>query len=123
MRDNYTRWKVTSWIASGRLKLPAGMKIADLEWEWVPRGMPWWDPSKEIKGDKEAVSAGFDNPERIVKRAGKGDVYDNIRATCRVIAEARKISEEELGDPDAFRLDFGVQPDIVVQQSEDPRDA
>lgn len=108
MRDEYTEFKLFTWIRQGRLVLPAGMTVADVEWEWVPRGMPWWDPSKEIEGDRKAVASGFDNPENICKRTGHGDVRDNIRATCRVMADARKISEEILGDPHAFRLDFGL---------------
>lgn len=107
MRDDYTRHKMAVWILQGRLTLPGQMTIDDIVWEWVPRGMPWWDPSKELAGDRLAVISGFDNPEAICKRTGKGDVRDNIRATCRVIADARKISEEILGDPDAFKLDFG----------------
>lgn len=114
MRNDYTLWKLRLAIMQGRLKLPAGMTLADVVTEWVPLGMPWWDPAKEIRGDKEAVSAGFDNPERICKRAGKGDVYDNIRATCRVLAEARKISKEELGDELAFVPDYGVKPEIML---------
>lgn len=114
MRSNYTLWKLRLAIMQGRLTLPAGLTLADVVTEWVPRGMPWWDPAKEIRGDKEAVGAGFDNPERICKRTGMGDVYDNIRATCRVMAEARKISREELGDEYAFVPDYGVKPEIML---------
>ena len=120
-RNDYTMWKLRLAIQQGRLTLPAGMTLADIVTEWVPRGMPWWDPAKEIKGDKEAVSAGFDNPERICKRTGMGDVYDNIRATCRVMAEARKISKEELGDENAFIPDYGVKPDIVLARETDSK--
>jgi|GEM_PF-665439 len=110
-RDNYTRWKLQGWIKSGRLTLPVGMTIEDCEWEWVPRGVPWWDASKEIRGDKEAIAAGFDNPESVCKSRGTGDVYENIRTTCRVIAQTRKIALEELGSEDAFKLDYAVYPE------------
>lgn len=121
MRDDYTRHKLAVWIVQGRLTLPGEMTIADVAWEWVPRGMPWWDPSKELAGDRLAVLSGFDNPESICKRTGKGDVRDNIRATCRVIADTRKISEELLGDPDAFRLDFGGGA-VVASTPQPPAD-
>jgi capsid protein len=117
MRDDFTRWKLQTWIKSGRLTLPLGMTIADLEWEWVPRGIPWWDPSKEIRGDKEAISAGFDNPESVCKSRGTGDVYDNIRTTCRVIAATKQIAMEELGDENAFKLDYAVYPDTEKTMS------
>ena len=123
MRNNYTRWKILQWIVSGRLRLPAGMTIADLEWEWVPRGMPWWDPAKEIKGDLMAVGAGFDNPMRITKRTGNGDALDNWRETCRFMAEARKISEEELGDPNAMVPSFAAKPEPVKGPERDESDS
>lgn len=107
IRNEYTEHKLATWILQGRLVLPGDMTIGDLVYEWVPRGMPWWDPSKELAGDRLAVISGFDNPEAICKRTGKGDVRDNIRATCRVMADARKISQEILGDENAFKLDFG----------------
>lgn len=114
MRRDYTNWKLRQWVISGRLQLPPGMSIADLATEWVPRGMPWWDPAKEIRGDKEAVGAGFDNPERICKRTGHGSVYDNLRTTMQVLAAARKMSKEILGDEHAFAPDYGVKPEIML---------
>jgi capsid protein len=102
-----------TWIKSGRLRFPAGMTIEDCEWEWVPRGVTWWDKAKEIRGDKEAIAAGFDNPESVCKSRGSGDVYENIRTTCRVIAQTRVIAQEELGDPDAFKLDYAVYPEAI----------
>ena len=84
------------------------MTIADLESAWVPLGMPWWDPAKEIKGDRAAVASGFDNPDRIVKRTGNGNVFDNIRKTIEIVAATREMSQEILGNPDAFKLDFGT---------------
>lgn len=72
-----TVWRLRLWIESGQLQLPAGMTLADLEWEWVPRGMPWWDPVKEVKGELMAMSAGLDNPQRICRARGT-DFQDNV---------------------------------------------
>jgi len=77
-------------IVNEELTLPSGRTIADLDWEFVAKGMPWWKPSEEINGDCQAVGAGFDNPERICRARGTGDVYDNIRRTARVIDFAEK---------------------------------
>ncbi|MGC4004682.1 MAG: phage portal protein [Pirellulales bacterium] len=81
--DWWTLWQLQLAVLDGELQLPGRMTVADLAWEWVPTGMPWWDPSKEINGQIQAVGAGFDNPERICKEAGT-DVYENIDATERV---------------------------------------
>lgn len=120
MRTEYTVFKIITWIRDGRLTLPAGMTVADVLFEWVPRGMPWWDPAKEIRGDKEAISAGLDNPERICKRTGNGDVEENLRATARTIKAAEDIGKEIIGRP--IVLDFGawqIAPDDDDEKAKD----
>ncbi|MGN6543773.1 MAG: phage portal protein [Aureliella sp.] len=77
MRRNYTVWKLRLWIRDGRLVLPPGMTINDCVFEWQARGMPWWDPSKEVAGNVAAIGAGLDTPQRICKSADS-DFYDNI---------------------------------------------
>lgn len=73
-----TAWRLGIAFIDGELQLPAGFAFGDLFWEWVPVGMPWWDPVKEISGENMAVSSGFDTPQHICKKRGTGDWYDNI---------------------------------------------
>ena len=65
------------------LVVPAGRTINDLTFEWVHRGMPWWDPAKEISGNVAAIQAGLDNPYRICKETGRGEFEDNVDAIAR----------------------------------------
>jgi capsid protein len=64
-----TRWRVKLWVLDGALKLPKGMTIETVPFEWVPGGMPFWDPSKEMRGNLQAISAGLDNPSASRKKA------------------------------------------------------
>lgn len=109
--NQLTTWRMLLWILDGELQLPAGMSIGDIEWEWVPIGMPWWDPSKEINGDLLAIRAGLDFPQRITKERGKGDWYDNIDQIGFALEYARS-----KGVPLAF--DPLVQPVEVVAAEE-----
>lgn len=84
-----TVWKMAQWIQSGELVLPAGMMLTDVDFEWVHKGMPWWDPAKEINGDLAAISAGLDNPYRICKERGRGEFEENVM----LIAKAKKFAE------------------------------
>lgn len=102
--NRLTTWRLMLWILDGQIKLPRTMTMRDLWWEWVPMGMPWWDPSKEINGDKEAIGAGLDNPQRIVKERGRGDFYDNLRQ----IAKAKKAAAD-LG----IELNWMPTPQVV----------
>lgn len=89
-RGEYTVWKFRQWIRDGRLVLPSGMRISDIEFTWIPKNStPWWDKSKETRGDRDAVRCGFDNPMRIA--AEKGFVWkDNIDATAEAIRYAKE---------------------------------
>lgn len=104
MRRNYTQWKLQSWIASGRLVLPTNMRQSDIAFEWVPRGMPWWDPSKEINGHIAAIKAGLDTPQRICRATGT-DYFDNVDAISKALAYA-----EEKGVPVEFAMQEVQQP-------------
>ena len=84
-----TVWLYQGWIISGALQVPAGLTISDLAFEWVHRGMPWWDPAKEIRGNVDAIRAGLDNPYRICKEAGRGEFEENIDAIARAQEYAR----------------------------------
>jgi len=97
-----TVWLYQGWIVSGQLVLPAGARVSDLMFEWVHRGMPWWDPAKEIRGNVEAIKAGLDNPYRICKEAGRGEFEENIDAIARAQEYARQRG---------VVLDYGQQPE------------
>jgi len=84
-----TVWKLQQWIQDGLLRLPAGTTVNDVPFEWVPRGMPWWDPAKEINGDLLAIGAGLDNPQSVCRRTGT-NYEDNILQ----IAKAAAFAEE-----------------------------
>lgn len=114
MRRNYTIWKMQTWIRDGRLILPRGMSIGDLYWEWQPRGMPWWDPAKEVAGNVAAIGAGLDTPQRVCKAADT-DFYDNVNEIAKAMEYCR-----QKGVPINF---FGSQVDpMAVEDSQDPVD-
>lgn len=87
--DWITRWRLKLAVLDGRLELPRGWSVKDLQWEHVPKGMPWWDPQKEITGDLMAIGAALDTPQRIIKRTGTGDWKDNIDSIAEYLEYAR----------------------------------
>ncbi|MGC3968943.1 MAG: phage portal protein [Pirellulales bacterium] len=75
-------------IRDGDFDLPrAGMSA--LQWEFVPRGIPWWKPSEEVRGDLDACAAGIDNLESVCLKRGTGSVYENIDKNAAVIEYAK----------------------------------
>lgn len=75
--DDITRWRLGMAIADGELQLPRMLEFEEIWWEWVPDGVPWWDPSKEVAGHAAAIAAGLDNPQRVCRQSGT-DYYENI---------------------------------------------
>jgi len=107
-----TVWRMQLWIQSGAIRLPAGKTINDVPFHWVTRGMPWWDPAKEIAGDLLAISSGLDNPQSVCRRTGT-DYEENIKQ----IAKAMAIAEEN-EVPVAFALQ-GQPVDEEVDEDDD----
>ncbi|WP_218933624.1 phage portal protein [Rubripirellula lacrimiformis] len=89
MRRVYTVWKLRQWIRDGRLVLPIGTTISDLDFEWIAANKtPWFDQSKEARGHVAAIKAGLDTPQRIA--AEKGGVYEeNIDAIAKASEYAK----------------------------------
>jgi capsid protein len=114
MRRRWTVFQLQRWILSGELRLPAGMTLADLRWQWIPKGMPWWKPSEELTADLKAIAAGLTSPQQVAAKIGAGDVYDNLRETAEFIAYARDLGQRLLGEPMRVNFDPGPFPSAVT---------
>jgi capsid protein len=104
----WTRWRLGIAIFDGEIKLPAGKDFKDVTWEWIPIGVPWWDPAKEVAGHTAAIAAGLDSPQHVARVTGT-DFYKNVDE----IAAARDYAVER-----GVTLDLGassVQVPIPVE--------
>lgn len=74
-----TSWRISLWIADGTLALPPSVDFRTLlrYTQWIPDGVPWWDPSKEIRADIMAVSAGL-RTRREIRRESHGDDWFDV---------------------------------------------
>ena len=104
-----TAWRMSLWIDDGVLSLPAGRGVSDLNWEWIPAGLAWWDPAKEIRGDVEAINAGLRTRSEI--RAEKyGD--DWIDVVDQLARERQALEDRGLLD------DADAAPGVVDEGTE-----
>lgn len=87
----HRRMELINAILSGRITLPSGEDVDTVLTlcDWVPVGLPWWNPSKQIDGDKAAVAAGFTSPQRVC--AENGTDFETNMAEIR---DAIAIAEE-----------------------------
>lgn len=114
-QDEWTRWRTGLLVEDKLLQLPAGKDFSFLRWEWVPDGVPWWDPVKEVRGNAMAVAAGFSSPQRVCREVGT-DFEENIRQTAEAMAIAN-----EAGVPLTFADSTAFRP--AIQANGDPVNA
>lgn len=88
--DWWLKWRLQIAVQDKELKLPRKLTLRRPWWEWVAAGMPWWQPEREIGGDRAAVESGFDTPQRICRARGKGDIFKNIDQIALVRNYAEK---------------------------------
>jgi capsid protein len=92
--DHHLKWRITKWIIEGYLKPPKGYDVRKIRWQCVPRGFPWWDPSKEISGMVKAINAGLMTPQEACLQTGT-NYYENIEQ----IQEALKWAKDRQINP------------------------
>lgn len=65
--DDLTAWKLTLWSEDGLLP---GVDLSQVWWEWVPTGIPWIDPLKEIAAQEKALALRTTSRTRICRELG-----------------------------------------------------
>jgi capsid protein len=75
--NHHLKWRITKWITDGYIKLPRGYDVQKIRWQCVPRGFPFWDPSKEINGVIQAINAGLMTPQEACMQTGT-NFYENV---------------------------------------------
>lgn len=88
--DHLTAWRLRLSMLTGRLPILAPGRI---QWEWVPSGLPWIDPLKEVQADLAAISGGLASRTECLKSRGR-----DFETVARELA-AEKTLLEELGLP------------------------
>jgi len=114
LKREITFFVLRIFLLNNVLTLPKGWRLDELEYEWVPDGIPWWDPAKEIRGDLMAIAAGLDTPQRICKERNRGDFYTNIDQ----IAEAQAYAREK-GVPISFAPQPAADPAAAQKGGQD----
>lgn len=111
--DRITSWKIFQWSAAGLLTLPDGMLVTEVPWEWIPVGIPWIDPMREIGADVMAIKAGIRSRQQICKERG----YD-FMDTAKQLGD-EKILLESMGLPVDPAISTSASTSITEQVDAD----
>jgi capsid protein len=104
-----TNWRLRLAVMDGDITLPRGMDVSQIEYEWIPDGVPWWDPAKEIAGDIAAIGSTL-RSRREIRKERYGDDW------FRVV--------DELAEENEYLAAKGVtpsEPQVVASVGEQPQ--
>ena len=65
------RWRLAVGVLAGDLVLSRKATVAELPLRFIPLGVPWIDPLKEVMADLRAVEGGLTSRQRICYRGGR----------------------------------------------------
>jgi len=108
--DWIIQWRLTLAIMDGELP---GIRIEELAWLWIPSGIPWIDPLKEMEADAGSVENGFNStPDITMLRTGR-DAYEIADAQLAYVKY-----REQIGLPP---LPSSIKP-AAAQDNKQPQD-
>ncbi len=116
LHRRYTIWRMTRWMlptdfgGTGEIVLPRSMDLKDVNWKWVPRGMPWWNPQEELTVDLMAAAAGLKTLQQICDERGLGIWTDNLKGLSAEFEIAKSLGFTLAFQPQKLplSLSFGV---------------
>jgi capsid protein len=74
--NDWLCWRLKVGQLKGEINLPADFDCDPKNWKWIPTGIQYWDPAKEVKADTAALEAGLTTRSQI--RAERyGDSWDD----------------------------------------------
>jgi capsid protein len=87
--DALLAWRIGLWILDDELQLPPGIAVDDIAWEWIPAGIPWIDPQKEIMANVMAVNNALTSRQRVAKSGGDDwfQIVDELADEEKYLAE------------------------------------
>lgn len=93
LANSIMRWRLDLAIEDGELSGSAD----EYGWDFLPSGVPWVDPLKEVQADTQAVAAAFTSRTRVCREQG---------TDFRTIAQ-------EIADENEFLKELGLPTDVT----------
>lgn len=110
-----TIWRLQLWLQDGSLTLPDSMSLRDVNFEWVAKGITYFDPTKEAQNSLLCIRNGLTTPQQEAAKLNT-DYYDNIAETAEAKAWAKQYGVDvDFVGPEA---PAATQPQEAVNQAD-----
>lgn len=93
--DSWLRWRLSTAIQTGEFVAPVGYDPEQMLWQWIPEGIPWWNPGDEVKANVAAINAGLKSRAQVRMETDGDDWRDVI---------------DELAEEQKYMQELGVDP-------------
>jgi capsid protein len=88
--NKWLKWRLSLAILDGEFEAPVGYDPGAMLWQWIPEGVPWWNPKDEISANIAAIEAGLKTRSEVRTEAYGDDWRDVIDE----LAEEKKYMDE-----------------------------
>lgn len=102
--NQLTIWRLRMFIQAGELVLPEGMRLDNLDFEWIPAAIPWIDPLKEANAWEKQINIKLASRQQLAKEQGK-DWFTIV---------------DQLAEEEAYMKKIGLQVDAPAEAPATP---
>jgi capsid protein len=91
LRGQAVLWRLAVAVLNGEFVLPRGMNVRDLTLRYIPIGIPWIDPLKEVKADSAGIEGAITSRQRVCLRHGDDwfEIADELEEEEQVLREKK----------------------------------
>lgn len=84
-----SEWIIPHLIDKYKIKLPKGLKIEQIKYEWIPSGEIWLDEEREVKAALMKVAGGLSDLPTEHRRRGT-NFFDSLARQDKAVKEVKK---------------------------------
>ena len=115
--DAWLKWRLSIAMQSGEFRAPSGYDPDKMLWQWIPEGIPWWNPGDEVKANVAAINAGLKSRAQVRMETDGDDWRDVVDE----LAEEQKYMQELGVDPNPELTIKKADAESKAQRTEQQR--
>lgn len=75
--NSWLSWRLGLALDVGEFEAPVGFSADPTFWDWIPDGLPWWNPTQEMAAAEKAISLKLRSRSEL-RKEGYGDDWRDV---------------------------------------------